>query len=349
MTGHNPPAANTKRETAMQDTFIRLLLILQALPAFPRKANTSGIHSHLAAAGHDVSLRTIQRDLIKLSESLPIASDNGKPVGWCWSKDARIMNLPALDPHAALVLQLARTHLERLLPATTLDHLTPQFRQARETLDQYGNGLRKWPDKIRVLPRGPEQATPTIRSDVQSVIYDALLREKRARVSYRKNLAQTAKEYEINPLGLIVRDRVSYLICTMGNFTDLRQLAPHRMQSAELLDTPATCPEGFDLDAYIRQGEMGFPTGDTLALQVAFTPTAAVQVRECPLSVDQTVTEGETEEDDVLITATVLDSMELRWWLLSFGDEAEVLEPLELRAWFGEVAGNLVGYYEDGV
>ncbi len=174
------------------------------------------------------------------------------------------------------------------------------------------------------------------------------LREKRARVSYCKNLVQTDKEYEINPLGLIVRDRVSYLICTMGNFTDLRQLALHRMQSAELLDTLATCPEGFDLDAYIRQGEMGFPTGDALALHVAFTPTAAIQVRECPLSADQTVTEGETEEDDTLITATVPDSMELRWWLLSFGDEAEVLEPPELRVWFREVAGNLVGYYEDG-
>lgn len=332
----------------MQDTFIRLLLILQALQPFPRKVNTSVIRNQLAAAGHNVSLRTIQRDLLKLSESLPIASDNAKPVGWCWSKNARIMNLPALDPHAALVLQLARTHLERLLPAATLEHIAPQFRQARETLDQYGNGLRKWPDKIRVLPRGPEQAAPTIQPDVQTVIYDALLQEKRARVSYRKNLAQTAKEYEINPLGLIVRDRVSYLIGTIGDFSDLRQFALHRMQSAELLDVPATCPEGFNLDAYIRQGEMGFPSGDTLALQVAFTPAAAVQVRECPLSADQTVTEGETEEDDVLITATVPDSMELRWWLLSFGDDAEVLEPPELRAWFGEVAGNLVGYYDDG-
>jgi len=89
-------------------------------------------------------------------------------------------------------------------------------------------------------------------------------------------------------------------------------------------------------------------SGDTLALQVALTPASAVQVRECPLSTDQTITEGENEEDDILITATVPDSMELRWWLLSFGDDAEVLEPPELRAWFGEVAGNLVGYYDDG-
>jgi predicted DNA-binding transcriptional regulator YafY len=348
MTRHNPTTTNTQPGNLMQANLARLIIMLTALPTFPRRLETGKLRQQLFAAGHDVDLRTVQRDLNNLSNTYAISNDGAKPAGWYWDKDAKPISLPALDPHAALVLQLARTHLERLLPAATLDHLAPQFRQARETLDQYSNGLRKWPDKIRVLPRGPKQATPSIQPDVQSVIYDALLQERRARVSYQKNLAQTAKEYEINPLGLVVRDRVSYLICTIGDFTDLRQLVLHRMQTAELLDAPAACPEGFDLDTYIRQGEMGFPCGDTLTLQVAFTPAAAVQVKECPLSADQTVTEGETEEEDILITATVPDSMELRWWLLSFGDEAEVLEPPELRAWFREVAGNLVGYYDDG-
>ncbi len=331
----------------MQDAFIRLFLMLHALPTFPRKRDTLGIQKQLAAAGHNVSRRTIQRDLIRLSQSMPIVSDNAKPAGWGWSRDARVTNLPALDPHAALAWQLARAHLERLLPTATLDHLAPQFRQAGDTLDQYGNGLRTWPDKIRVLPRGPKQATPAIAAEVQSVIYDALLREKRARVRYRPNLAKEAKEYEINPLGLVVRDHVSYLICTLWDYAEPRQLVLHRMLAAELLDTPATCPQGFDLDAYIRQGEMGFPSGETIALRVAFTPMAALQVRECPLSADQTVTEGETAEDDVVIAATVPDSMELRWWLLSFGDGAEILAPPALRAWFREVAGTMAGYYEE--
>jgi len=56
---------------------------------------------------------------------------------------------------------------------------------------------------------------------------------------------------------------------------------------------------------------------------------------ECPLSADQTVTEG--KNDDILIAATVPDSLELRWWLLSFGDDAEVLEPPKLRDWYREV------------
>lgn len=347
MPGHNPPTDHAPREPAMQDTFYRLFLMLHALPAYPRRIDTFAIEQQLAAADCYVSRRTIQRDLNKLSVNLPIERDDAKPAGWCWSKDAKALTLPALDPHAALAWQLARAHLERLLPTATLEHLAPQFRRAGETLDQYGNGLRKWPDKIRVLPRGPAQATPAIAAEVQSVIYDALLREQRVRVSYRPNIAQEAREYVISPLGLVVRDRVSYLIGALQDAPEPRQFALHRVMAAELLESPAAIPAGFDLDHYIRQGEMGFPSGKTIALRVAFTPMAALQVRECPLSADQTVTLGETEEDDVIITATVPDSMELRWWLLSFGDDAAILEPAELREWFGEVAGNLVGYYEE--
>ncbi len=331
----------------MQSTFHRHLLILQALPTAPRVLDSTNLLRQLAAAGHEVDLRTVQRDLVQLSTEFPITNDGAKPAGWYWAQNAKTISLPALDPHAALVMQLARTHLERLLPAATLEHLAPHFRQAGDTLDRYGNGLRKWPDKFRVLPRGPELAAPAVKAKVQAVIYEALLLEKRAKVRYRPNLAKKAKEYEINPLGLIVRDRVSYLICTMWDYTEPRQLALHRVLAADLLDTPATCPEGFDLDAYIRQGQMGFPSGETFALRVAFTPAAATQVRDCPLSSDQTVTEGEAEDDDIIVTATVQDTMELRWWLLSFGDEAEILEPSGLRAWFREVAESMANCYSD--
>lgn len=331
----------------MRDTCLRHLLILQSLPRLPLKIDVVRIKQQLAAAEHEVDVRTVQRDLVKLSETLPIVSDGAKPAGWSWTRDARVMNLPALDPHAALVLQLARRYLERLLPSTTLDHLEPQFRLAADTLDRQGNGLRKWPDKIRVLSHGPALAAPTINLEIQSTIYDALLKEKRVRVGYLASHAKETKEYEITPIGLIARDHVSYLIGTVGDYLDIRQFALHRMAAAEMLGTSATCPKGFDIDAYIRQGEMAFATGRNIRLRFALAPGAAHQLRECPLAPDQTITEGEIKEDYPIIEATVQDSMELRWWLQSFGDEAEILEPSELREWFRNAANNLAGYYAD--
>jgi len=45
------------------------------------------------------------------------------------------------------------------------------------------------------------------------------------------------------------------------------------------------------------------------------------------------------------LTATVLNSQALKWWLLGFGDQVEVLGPEPLRAWFAEVANNLAARY----
>ena len=41
------------------------------------------------------------------------------------------------------------------------------------------------------------------------------------------------------------------------------------------------------------------------------------------------------------LTATVLDSHQLRYWLLSQGDSLEVVAPKPMRDWFGEISGNL--------
>ena len=330
----------------MQEKLHRLLLILQTLPRAPRRISTAEIQRHISVS-HDINLRSVQRDLVNLSDKFPIISDNAKPAGWCWSKDAVVMGVPSLDPHSALVMQFAQKHLERLLPSATLVHLSHQFRESAETLENYGNGLRKWQDKVRVLPRGPMMVIPSVNPEVQTVIYDALLKEKRVKVSYRPGLDEI-KEYEdVSPLGLIVRDRVTYLICTMWDYTEPRQLLLHRVVSAEMLDTPSQCPEGFSLDSYIFQGEMSFPQGNTIHLCFATNEFAARQVRDCPLSADQQVTEPEEEGGDVIIEATVQDTMELRWWLLSFGDEAEILEPPELREWFKESADNMAGYYAE--
>jgi predicted DNA-binding transcriptional regulator YafY len=41
----------------------------------------------------------------------------------------------------------------------------------------------------------------------------------------------------------------------------------------------------------------------------------------------------------------VLDTLQLRWWLLGFGDQVEVVAPKSLRQEFAETARNMAGYY----
>jgi hypothetical protein len=46
-----------------------------------------------------------------------------------------------------------------------------------------------------------------------------------------------------------------------------------------------------------------------------------------------------------MVEATVLDTAELRWWLLGFGDGVEVLAPEVLRQDFQMTALRMAAYY----
>ncbi len=45
------------------------------------------------------------------------------------------------------------------------------------------------------------------------------------------------------------------------------------------------------------------------------------------------------------ITATVKDTRQLKWWLLGFADQVEVIKPKRLRDEFIEIGNNLVNRY----
>ncbi len=330
----------------MNDTLLRHWAMLQHIPRHPKKIDSVTLQNKLEAAGYDTTLRSVQRDLVKLSLALPLISDNAKPQGWSWRADAAQLDLPALDPQAALTFKLVEDYLKKLLPATTCEYLQPWFQTAAGVLDAHGNGLAKWPDKIRVLPKGQPLQPPRIDPAAQAAIYQALLQEKQANVTYLPRGASETKTYVINALALVVRDQVIYLVCTMRDYGDIRHLVLHRIQRCELLDQPSTRLDDFDLDAHILQGEFGLPQGEgRIVLEAEFTKEAAVGIYECPLSDDQTITD--LANDNVLIRATVLDTAELRWWLLGFGDQVVVLEPAPLREEFKEIAVNLASFYLD--
>jgi predicted DNA-binding transcriptional regulator YafY len=138
------------------------------------------------------------------------------------------------------------------------------------------------------------------------------------------------RDYEVNPLGLVVRGNLIYLVCTMWNYQDIRQLALHRVKSAVMTDAPAARPADFDLDRYIEQGEFQYPVGPMIQLKAKFDRATAAHLYETPLSADQVIDDADPEH--VIATATVRHSGQLEWWLLGFGDLVIILEPARLRA-----------------
>lgn len=115
----------------MDSNFSRLLNTLALLPQHPVKLTAQQIWERLKASGHEVNLRTVQRDLNDLSLHYPdIAKQEGKPMQWGWGKEARVLFLPQMDLPQALVFDLFRREFEQVMPAEVLAQLKPWLQEA---------------------------------------------------------------------------------------------------------------------------------------------------------------------------------------------------------------------------
>jgi len=339
-----------KEKNKASSTLQRQWTMLRAIPRLPRVIGTSELIARLTNAGFEIDLRTVQRDLNNLSEVMPLASDQHKPQGWGWLPNAGQFDIPGLEPQAALAFLMAEAHLHSVLPTSTLESLRPWFNTARAVLNEYGNGLAKWPTKVRVLPRGLPQKIPVIRPEIQAAVYQAVLQDSKLSIIYNRNSDKANIDKQsrsiISPLALVVRDGVVYLVCVYDGFSDPRQLALHRMREAELLNDPAQRPKGFSIDSYIAEGEFGIPLNPRpIKLEAEFCRNVAIHLHESPISEDQTI--RDVDENSVLLRATVPDTLELRLWLKTFGDDVAILKPVALRREFREMADKLKEYYGD--
>jgi predicted DNA-binding transcriptional regulator YafY len=332
-----------------KDTLFRQWTLLQHVPRSPGSIGTAALAARLEESGYRVDVRTIQRDLVKLSTVFPLsAREEGRASRWFWSRDARIMDLPGMDMPTALAFRLAKEYLTPLLPKTILQHLNRHFRRAEELLtSQRTNRLGLWPEKVCAITRGPALLQPVIQAGVQAAVEQALLDDRQLQVVYRSKDANDAKRYVVHPCGLVLRDGMMYLIATLKDYTDLRHLALHRMTAAQMLDRPVRRPKGFGLRRYVREEQFfGYPLqGAVVQFDVLLESKAAVHLSERPLSRNQTLTmwqDGRTR-----LQATVKDTLELRWWLLGFGDKVEVLGPKALREEFAVITQRAAAQYRE--
>lgn len=315
------------------ETLSRQWLMLQWIPRHPRKITARELVERLRAEGHAVSKRTIERDLAALSEVFPLVSDErAKPFGWSWQKDAAQFSLPGMSPLQAVVLHLARTHLQPLLPAHLLEPLRPYFAQADLTLRQaWGRrGMAEWNQCVAVVQPTQPLLPPKVDEAALAVVHQTLAQQRQVELRYHSRGTEKPARYRVHPLGLVYRGVVGYLVGTIGDYDDPRQFALHRVRQARMLDEPSRRPRGFDLQTYANSGAFGFMDNGPIKLVLRMEAPAAEHLHETPLSEDQVIT-NDAHKGWVRITGTVHDTSQLRWWLLAFGEQAEVLEPVFLR------------------
>ena len=329
----------------MDKNFPRLLDTLAILQRSTR-LSTPQIQERLLARGYDITPRTLQRDLEELATVYPLECDRrSRPFAWSWRKSADRISLPGMDWPEAVSFNLLSSYLDGVLPGSVKESIQPYIDEAHHKLALHFDKLplRRWPERVRVLWHGQPLLTPKVSRSVHLAVTEAVLLGQRLRIHYKAFVGATAKSYLVSPLGLVQSGQAFYMPVRFDGHEDVRTLALHRVQRAQVVPEPSGI-DSFSLEQWISEGGLGFGGHEQIALTLRLYDNTGEILAESPLSHDQVIrTEGEGVH---VLTATVLDTAQLRRWLLGLGHRVEVLEPTPLRAFMSDSLGKASRRYK---
>jgi len=347
---HDKFCRTTFLENILSQSFNRKIQTLKSIGYQTNKKGVREIHSELEGEGYCVDIRTLQRDINSLAKSFDIENDGNKDQpGWYWKKDAKEFSFPGMEPSVALTFKLVEQYLKTALPPETVNNLDRYFYDADKYLrDNNDNQLANWDDKVAIISRTQPFIKPEVDQAVLFTVYEALLQEKQITAHYHSKDADP-RDYTINPLGIVMVDGVAYLVCTLWNYQDVRQLALHRFVSAEKSSKDLIPSPDFNLQTYTKQGGFLFPVeeqDELIKLELRVPIWIADYLRELSLSEDQEIIDCQDgSERSFKVTATVLNTAQLRWWISHYHALVEVVAPTQLRKQFANQAKALYGLY----
>lgn len=308
----------------------RVIALMQALPRSPKKVTSSELHQKLAAEGHDISRRSVERYLEELTASqefggLIHCDDSSKPYGWSISAKSNL-SIPGMDAQMAAIWDLVYRYLKPLMAKDALIKLEPVFKEARDWFKRHRpRGGRHWSDKVAYVPRGFALQPAGVAQGIADQVYQALYSNQQIEIWYKDK----TDSQRVQPYALVDRGPVRYLIVRFWDYEDYRHLALHRLRKVKLLDQQVERASSFNLDAYLREGHLEIAHGKTIRMVLLFDWRAGAHLFETPINNSQEI--EESDNGTITVTATAEHSEELKWWILGFGSRVKVLSPPELR------------------
>jgi predicted DNA-binding transcriptional regulator YafY len=280
----------------------------------------------------EVSLRTIYRDVESLSAAgVPVYADRG-PAGGYQLLDGyrtRLTGLTAEEAESLFLTGLpgpaAELGLGTVLAAAELKLMAALPRQLAE---RAGRIRERFHLDVPGWFHGGEP-TPYLNT-----VADAVWKQRRLHMRYRRWKTPTDVTRTIDPLGLVLKAGSWYLIGHADGGE--RTYRVDRILALEMLDEEFERPADFDLaefwQAYLERFRSSMFTGEAV---VRFSPDGMRALRH--LLTPEVIraaqrNAGPPDEDGWVRTVIPIESVRhARVELLKFGPDAEVLEPVELR------------------
>ncbi len=315
---------------------IRLLKLLQTLQS-GNKQNASGL-----ARACGVSRRTIFRDLETLKTAgVPLEFDHdGQRYSIAGSFFLPPTNLTAAEALSLIALASEMGQGDRL----------PFYDAAHSAVMKLESSLpASLRDEMHALARAirirPSQVN---RLDTKAGVYqqlvDAIAARRVVRIEYQSLTEWEHISTRLRPYQLLFSQHSWYVIGRSSTHGEVRTFNLSRISSLEVLDQTYTVPRGFSLERYMGNAWNMIPApGQDFDVVVRFQPMVAQNVAEVVWHKTQQVTF--LEDGSLEFRARVSGLSEIVWWVLGYGDQAEVIQPARLRREVAQRAQNMMATY----
>jgi len=312
------------------DRLLSILLLLQ---------NQGKMTTRELAERLEVAARTVCRDMEALSAAgVPVYAERGPHGGWTLTEGYRT-KLTGMRPQEVMALLLNKptgllhdlgigSDFEQAfqkLVAASPDHLRRYAEELQSRLHIDGNAWFKALESYPFL----------------AVVQEAVWSCRKLRMKYP--LPRGPYEGIVEPLGLVAKRNVWYFVARAGGEPAFFRVS--RLEEAQLLDETFERPAGFDLAAYWEQASEAYVSGRLEYRLVARLREDALLAlppgQQARLITTRPEPGGWLEAElefrsyDAALAA-----------MLSLGDRAEVLEPVQLRAGLLAAAQRVAALYE---
>lgn len=329
---------------ALSSPLTRQWKLLSALGGAP-----DGLSVQQLARTYEVNEKTIRRDLALLrGVGFPLEETLGQYGRKHWRLAAGRAPAMELNWEEAMALHLARRFLEPLSSTQFGVAAERAFAKIRAGLGpralQY---LERMAGAIHLAGLAATDYAP------KAALLDALtlaIEECRvALLTYQSERSTEPVTREVHPYAWVFHRNWPYLVAYATEHKEVRLYKANRMHDAQVTDLRFPRPGQFDVAEYFA-GSFGVFRGGNGALQticVRFTAAVAQYVAEKQWHPSQQL---ERQPDgSLLATFRLSATQEFERWVLSFGKQAQILEPKALREAVADELRQMVeGYANHG-
>jgi len=181
------------------------------------------------------------------------------------------------------------------------------------------------------------------KDEIIDIITSTIMQQKTCIVEYHSFSYDEVKKFNIDPLTFFEWNGGLYLFVRVTKYGDIRVLAVERIISLTATNDVYKYPDDFDPDSLL-EAAFGLVYDDPITVKIKFVVDQARYVQERCWAKNQ---KFEKQKDgSIILSMTTSGWFEVKKWLLSYGADAELLEPADKRKELKEEAKQLANLYK---